>query len=148
MAGDGELEQAKQVFADQNLLEKVTFPGWVRGKQKEKLLQESAVFLFPSYHEGMPMAVLEAMGYGLGIVTTKVGGIPKLIQDGENGFCKEAGDVDSLAEALICLLKDGSKRMEMGMAARKLADESYGLDQHLHRLQKIYEKACRPAGIR
>ncbi len=148
MAGDGELEQAKQVFADQNLLEKVTFPGWVRGKQKEILLQESAVFLFPSYHEGMPMAVLEAMGYALGIVTTKVGGIPKLIQDGENGFCKEAGDVNSLAEALICLLKDDSKRMEMGMAARKLADESYGLDQHLHRLQKIYEKACRPAGIR
>ena len=56
--------------------------------------------------------------------------------------------MNSLAEALICLLKDDSKRMEMGMAARKLADESYGLDQHLHRLQKIYEKACRPAGIR
>lgn len=73
MAGDGEMNQVKQAFEEKQLLERVTFPGWVRGEQKEQLLRESAIFLFPSYHEGMPMAVLEAMSYGLGIVTTEVG---------------------------------------------------------------------------
>ena len=141
MAGDGEMEQLKQAFDERNILQSVTFPGWVRGEEKEKLLQESAVFLFPSYHEGMPMAVLEAMGYGLGIVTTKVGGIPKLIQDGRNGFCKEAGDVDALTEALLYLLKNEAGRRNMGSAARKLANEKYGLEGHLQKLQKVYEKA-------
>ena len=48
----------------------------MRGQEKARLFAESAVFLFPTYNEGMPMVVLEAMSYGLGIVTTTVGGIP------------------------------------------------------------------------
>ena len=51
IAGDGEAEKVKKLLKEKQLLEKVSFPGWVRGEQKEKLLQESSVFLFPSYHE-------------------------------------------------------------------------------------------------
>lgn len=142
MAGDGEMNQVKQAFEEKHLLERVIFPGWVRGEQKEQLLRESAIFLFPSYHEGMPMAVLEAMSYGLGIVTTEVGGIPRLIQDGKTGFCKKAGDVNALAEALECLLTKENVRKDMGLAARRIAEEHYGLANHLQRLQQLYEKVC------
>ena len=78
MAGDGELAEVKKLFEDRDLLESVSFPGWVRGADKDKCLKESGLFLFPSYYEGMPMAVLEAMAYGMAIVTTRVGGIPHL----------------------------------------------------------------------
>lgn len=143
MAGDGEMEQLREAFADRKLSERVTFPGWVRGEEKEKLLQENGIFLFPSYHEGMPMAVLEAMSYGMGIVTTQTGGIPKLIQDGENGFCKQAGDISSLSDALIRLLTDPAMARDMGCRARELAVQQYSLERHLQALQEVYEKVGR-----
>lgn len=143
MAGDGELDQVRQAFADRNLQDKVDFPGWVRGEEKEKLLQESSVFLFPSYHEGMPMVVLEAMAYELGIVTTNVGGIPQLILNGQNGFCEKPGDTDSMSRDLMTLLTDEDLRKRFGYAARELVDEKYGLESHLQKLQKIYREVCR-----
>lgn len=138
MAGDGDMIRLEKAFADKGLSEYVVFPGWVRGVEKEKLLQESAVFLFPSYHEGMPMCVLEAMGYGLGIVTTNVGGIPRLIQDGENGFCKKPGDIEALSAAMNDLLADCEKCERLGTQARKLVSEKFGLEQHLQKIQQVY----------
>ncbi|MDD6811830.1 MAG: glycosyltransferase family 4 protein, partial [Lachnospiraceae bacterium] len=104
MAGDGQMEPVKEAFHKKNLSGAVEFPGWVRGPEKEKLLRESAVFLFPTYHEGMPMAVLEAMGYGMGIVTTGVGGIPKLITQKENGYLEKPGQTQAMAQDVMELL--------------------------------------------
>lgn len=142
MAGDGEMQQVKAAFADRQLTDKVVFPGWVRGEQKEKLLRECGIFLFPSYHEGMPMAVLEAMGYAMGVVTTNVGGIPRLIRDGGNGYLKEPGDVRALAQAVISLLQNKADCKEMGKRARELAEKEYGLERHLEKLQAVYESAA------
>lgn len=141
MAGDGETERVKKVFSDRGLTADVLFPGWVRGEEKERLLRESGIFFFPSYHEGMPMAVLEAMAYGMGIVTTSVGGIPQLIQDGENGYLTEPGDVEAMSEALESLLKDKTHPTALGRAAREKAEAEYGLERHLEKLGNIYEKA-------
>lgn len=141
MAGDGETERVKKAFSDRGLTADVLFPGWVRGEEKERLLRESGIFFFPSYHEGMPMAVLEAMAYGMGIVTTSVGGIPQLIQDGENGYLTEPGDVEAMSEALESLLKDKAHPTVLGRAAREKAEAEYGLERHLEKLGNIYEKA-------
>lgn len=67
------METIKQELKKQGLTDGVSFPGWVRGETKERLLKESRIFFFPSYNEGMPMAVLEAMAYGMAILTTDVG---------------------------------------------------------------------------
>lgn len=141
MAGDGEMEELRHSFEERGLSDRVCFPGWVRGEEKETLLRESSIFLFPSYHEGMPMAVLEAMSYGLAVITTDVGGIPRLIQDGINGFCRKAGDVEGMSQALCRLLEQESSARELGEKARRLAEENYGLEKHLQRLQEVYERA-------
>lgn len=60
----------------------VEFPGWIRNEQKKQYLREADIFLLPSYNEGMPMAILDAMGCGLPIVSTDVGGIPKIVRQG------------------------------------------------------------------
>lgn len=142
MAGDGEMEQVKGAFLEKGLLETVSFPGWVRGKEKERLLEESGVFLFPSYHEGMPMALLEAMAYGLGIVTTSVGGIPQLIQDGENGFLTMPGETAAMAEAVERFLTDNDCLAACGRAAREKAESEYSQERHLAKLEAVYERAC------
>lgn len=142
MAGEGQIQQLKEAFAQKNLSDEVEFPGWIRGEAKEKLLRESAVFLFPTYHEGMPMAVLEAMGYGMGIVTTQVGGIPKLIFPGKTGYLEEPGAVQKIAQDVISLLQEEELCRKLGQQARKLAEEKYSLEAHFEKLEQTYRKAC------
>ena len=145
MAGDGDVDQIKSAFADKKISSSVVFPGWVRGKDKERLFRESAVFLFPSYHEGMPMAVLEAMSYGMGIVTTAVGGIPKLIQNGENGYVRQPGDVETISSDVVRLLTDKDRCVVYGSRARDNVKENYSREQHLKRLSEIYESVAHDA---
>lgn len=142
MAGDGQMKQVREAFDEKNLLSDVTFTGWVRGQEKDKLLQQSAVFLFPSYNEGMPVAVLEAMGYGLGIVTTTVGGIPQLIAHGRSGFLEAPGDLTAMAEDVSELIQDDGLCRDMGEAARETVEQKYSLKMHLRKLEETYRKAC------
>lgn len=142
MAGDGEMARVREAFSRKGLAGDVTFPGWVRGEEKERLLRESGIFLFPSYHEGMPMAVLEAMAYGLGIVTTTVGGIPQLIAHGRSGFLEAPGDLSAMAEDVSALIKDEELCRNMGELARKTAEQKYSLKIHLQKLEETYRKAC------
>lgn len=59
------------------------------------------------------MSILDAMGYGLPIVSSNVGGIPKIVHNGENGFCCNAGDVTSMASGIITLLMDEKKEKKL-----------------------------------
>lgn len=142
VAGDGEKERLQRAFTDRGLAESVSFPGWVRGEEKERLLEKSSIFLFPSYHEGMPVAVLEAMAYGLGIITTTAGGIPQMLRDGESGYLTVPGDVEAMARAMEKLLADERQLAALGRAARDRAVSEYSLERHLEKLEEIYERAC------
>ncbi|MCM1266971.1 MAG: glycosyltransferase family 4 protein [Bacteroidales bacterium] len=146
MAGDGEMARVKDAFLQKGLLDAVCFPGWVQGEEKEKLLRESGIFLFPSYHEGMPVAVLEAMAYGMGIVTTTVGGIPQLIRDGESGALVSPGDMERMAAAAERFLTDEAYLAACGRAARARAISEYSLESHLEKLSEIYQRACQESG--
>ena len=140
MAGDGELAEVKKLFEDRDLQKDISFPGWVRGADKDKCLKESGIFLFPSYYEGMPMAVLEAMAYGMAIVTTRVGGIPHLLEDGVSGYLCEPGDIEGLSKRLLELSKDGDKRRKMGERARQKAIEEYSMESHIKKLMDLYDR--------
>lgn len=142
MAGDGEMARLKEAFLKKGLTKDVSFPGWVRGEEKERLLRESGIFLFPSYHEGMPMAVLEAMGYGLGIVTTTVGGIPQLIDHKKSGFLETPGNVKAMAKDVSALIEDETLGRNMGELAKRAVEQKYSLEIHLRKLEETYRKAC------
>lgn len=138
VAGDGEIEQVKAKVEAEGLTEHFAFPGWVRGEQKERLLEESDVFFLPSYTEGMPMSVLDAMGYGLPIVATNVGGIPRIVHEGENGFMREPGDTAGFADALIQILTDNALRSNFGEESLKIVKSRYSLEKHIESLEKVY----------
>ena len=115
------------------------FPGWVRGETKDKLLREADVFFLPSYNEGMPMSVLDAMGYGLPVVSTNVGGISKIVHDGENGYCCEAGNTEIFADRIIHLLSDDKWRYTASISSIEIVRKGYSLNAHLQRLESVYE---------
>lgn len=138
MAGAGEEAHVKSMFQERNVLHNVMFPGWIRGDEKEKLLQQSKFFLFPSYNEGMPMAVLEAMAYGMGIVTSNVGGIPKLIEDGINGYLCNPGDVSDISKKMISLIENEERYEKCSTSARKKAIERYSFESHVKKIIEVY----------
>lgn len=116
----------------------VQFPGWVRGAEKEKLLSESMIFLLPSHMEAMPMSLLEAMGYGLPMVTTNVGGIPNLTGDGPQAQLVDVGDSGRMAKAVVRLLTDETAWREASLASFQRAQSEYGFEKHLDRIEAVY----------
>jgi glycosyltransferase involved in cell wall biosynthesis len=76
------------------------------------------VFTLPSYNEGLPMSMLEAMAAGKAVVVTPVGGIPEAVQDHENGLLVPIGDVDQLVYAFRQLFSDVALRRTWGQGAR------------------------------
>jgi glycosyltransferase involved in cell wall biosynthesis len=108
------------------------------------MLHRAAVFFLPSYTEAMPMSILEAMGYGLPVVSTNVGGIPQLVQQEENGYLCQPGDVQSFADALIRLLQDPQLREEMGKRSLDIVQTGFSLKAHTDGIERVYEEILSP----
>ncbi len=143
-AGSEADEKAIKQLVDENgVTENVVFPGWVRGNEKDRLLREADMFFLPSYNEGMPMSVLDAMGYGLPVVSTNVGGIPKIVHDGRNGICCDTGDVKKFSEGIIKILRKDGFREKCSEESYKIVCDGYSLQGHIKALERIYEKIMR-----
>lgn len=119
MAGDGETDRLRELVSELGLDRTVTIKDWISPQEREALSKEASVFILPSYNEGLPMALLEAMSWGLAVITTPVGGIPGLIKHKENGILVEPGDVDQIASAIRMLIENEALRSELGHAARE-----------------------------
>ncbi|MGE7683276.1 glycosyltransferase family 4 protein [Peribacillus simplex] len=138
-AGDGEIEQVKHLINENELEDIVTVLGWVNSEQISDLLKEVDFLVLPSYNEGLPMAILEAMNYGLPIISTYVGGIPEVINNNDNGYLILPGDTDGLTKALASLLTNEQLRVEMGMKNREIILNRFDIQALMKDLSSIYQ---------
>ncbi len=138
LGGDGELAQVRARATELGLADHVELLGWVRGEDKARLLAAATVYLLPSYNEGLPVSVLEAMAAALPIVTTPVGGIPEAVTDGVEGFLVAPGDIGALADRLDQLLGDVQLRRRMGEAARHKVEVAFSASAVLPQLEAMY----------
>lgn len=143
VGGDGQLAEARRLAVELGLADRVTFEGWVDANRRATLLNEVDVYVLPSYNEGLPMSVLEAMAAGLPVVTTTVGGLPELITSGQDGLLIEPGNVDALAEAVMDLTTDPVRRSSLGAAARARVAARYSRPVVLGLLEEIYVETVR-----
>lgn len=120
--------------------EQVKRAGWVSGQEKLDLLAEADVFVMPSYREGMPNALLEAMAAGLPCVASSVGGIPDIITDGETGFLVEARDVTDLARALQKLISSPDLRRTMGLCAQNKVIRDHSLEIAVSKFEVLFKQ--------
>ena len=116
MYGDGEVAEVRKIVENNGLQGSVEVNGRVNHSEVGLLYDTADALVLPSYAEGLPMSVLEAIGKGLPVVSTNVGGIQEAVIDGENGFIVAPGDVEQLSERLETLLKDAVLREKMGKA--------------------------------
>lgn len=137
--GDGEREMAEKICQEKGIAEHVTFLGWVRGEEKEKLLKECSMYVLPTYHEGMPMSILEAMSYGMAVVSTYTGGIPHLIRNKESGLLCGAGNIKELRENLLTLLGNDRLRERIGKQAAEKIRKEFEVTAAVKKLLKLYE---------
>ncbi len=140
LAGSGDTEPTVNEIKRLGLEETVILPGWIRGDEKEKLLRESAIFLLPSHMEAMPMSILEAMGYGLPIVSTEVGGIPQVVEKDVNGKLYAPRDVESIASGIIEYLTAKDLYDDASKKSLEIADNNYSFEAHIKKIEDIYVK--------
>lgn len=120
----------------------VCFPGFVRGAEKLRWLQEASLLALPSYAEGLPVALLEAMAAGLPVITTPVGGVGDFFVHQVNGLLVSPGDLPALASAIVHLLNDDPLRRAMGEHNRQQALEQFATPQYARRLLAVYEEVA------
>ena len=139
-AGNGEIEKGQQLCIEQGIQEQVDFLGWIESIQKQTVFQKASIYCLPSWGEGFPMGVLDAMAYGIPIVTTPVGGIPELIKDGVNGFIFEPYDIEALSIKLSLLIESKIKRSEFVREADKLVNGLLNISTINAQLSAAYEE--------
>ncbi|MGI2178558.1 glycosyltransferase family 4 protein [Shewanella frigidimarina] len=101
LGGDGDIDKFNNMSNNLGLENKVIFLGWISGDAKLDILNKADSFVLPSYNEGFPMGILEAMSCNIPVIASNVGGIPDAITSGEEGLLIDAGDVNSLIKAMI-----------------------------------------------
>lgn len=138
IGGDGDVSEAQRLVREMRLEEHFEFLGWVTGDTKKLRLRTSGVYVLPSYSEGLPMSVLEAMAAGLPIISTPVGGIPEAVTDGVEGFLVQPGDVEALADRIGRLLADPELARRMGEAARRKVETTFSAEVLLPQLEAMY----------
>ena len=136
--GTGEFEKVKALMEKLHLKNNVKLLGWIVGDEKDYYLRRAQLFILTSYDEGLPISLLEAMSYGLPVITTPVGGIPEVVDDGVEGFIVQPGDVDAIAEALTKLLSSTELCERMGKAGRERIENGYTPSAVFPILKSIY----------
>lgn len=140
LAGDEGEEEVRKRAKHLGIENAIELPGWVDGARKLAVQRRSDIFVLPSYFEGLPLGILEAMALGIAVVGTKVGGIPELVRSGVDGVLVAPGDVKGLADAIIGLATDPNRRQALRHAAYLNVKTNYRTDVVLQRLNEIYKQ--------
>ena len=140
IAGDGEIDKAKELIKKENLEDNIELLGWIDNNKKKEYLKNVDFYILPSYDEGLPMSVLEAMSYSLPVITTDVGGIPEIIQNEKNGLLVKPGDKESLEKAIKDLLENDNLRKDLSQNAYKTILDKFNFEKYEEDLLKIYKQ--------
>lgn len=141
LIGDGNLRPVLEKMVHKlRLKNNFLFLGIVTSR-KELLnyYQRNSIFVLPSYSEGMPSSILEAMSCGMPIVATNISGINEIIVDGEAGLLVPPRNPERLADAIIKLLSDEKLRRKMGSVGRKKVEKEFSWKKIAKKVKKIYE---------
>ena len=140
IAGSGDIQTANDLITSLQLNEFVSIRQWLDPEKRDELLLESDVFLLPSYNEGLPMSMLEAMAFGLPVIVTPVGGIPEIVSQGREGLFVQPGRIDEIAHTMEFLILNKQERGDMGIRA-SLRVEPLRIEKYVDSLISLYKKA-------
>lgn len=138
LCGSGsQADELPKLAADLEIATQVRFLGWVDEAGKEEQFRSTDLLVLPSYTEGMPNAVLEAMASGLPIVATNVGSLPQLVVDGHGGFLVDPHEIEPLADAMFRVLSNPELKEQMGRFNRRRVLEKHNVEHAWRRIATL-----------
>jgi glycosyltransferase involved in cell wall biosynthesis len=146
LLGGGDHAGYRARIAQLSLEDRVQAPGWTPPQEVRSFLARASIFVLPSFIENLPMALLEAMSYGLCPVVTPVGAVPEVVCHGVSGLIVPVGDARALADALRRLLSDQALMLSLGQASQRRFREGYEIGGYVTRLIGQYEAAIASLG--
>ena len=142
--GSGNAEKAAKHFVKEHNLEKcIVFFGWANSQAVDSILEKNDIFVLPSWAEGLPNAMIEAMAAGLATVVTSVGVILDYVKDGEHAIIVPPYDVAALESALTKIILDTELRKSIASNGHQLAIDSFSVEENTKRLGDIIGMAMR-----
>jgi glycosyltransferase involved in cell wall biosynthesis len=142
IAGRGNADvQARDFVQSNGLQDVIEFVGWVEGEAKEELLMNSDILILPSWAEGFPNAIIEAMAAKLAVVVTKVGNVPDLIKDGYHALLVPPKDSEALELAIDRLLLEPQFRVELAQRGHTFARDNFSVAQGIAKLTLVIDTA-------
>jgi colanic acid/amylovoran biosynthesis glycosyltransferase len=143
LAGDGEMRDALEALVRELGLEsRVRITGWISGDQVRSEIVAARALVLPSFAEGLPVVLMEAMALRRPVLTTFVAGIPELVRDAEDGWLFPAGDLEALVDAIrACLDATPESLGRMGRAARGRVLARHDVDVQAAKLQVLFERS-------
>ncbi len=148
LIGDGpERATLEARVAELGLTERVRFLGYRSQSEVAETLAQTDAFVLPSFAEGVPVVLMEAMAAGVPVVTTRIAGVPELVREGACGWLVPPGDVTALTEALTKVLRSRTERLAMGELGRAIVSEDFNMQTEAARLSHLiraYENGDSP----
>ena len=139
LAGDGELRsEIEALIGRYKLQDRVRITGWISGDEVREQILAARALVLPSFAEGLPIVIMEAMALKRPVISTFVAGIPELVHPGEHGWLVPAGDVEALADVMrACLETPVETLVRMGEAAHKRVLERHSVDTRGSQAQQV-----------
>lgn len=142
VAGNGEIEKGEILAKKLNIEDQVLFTGWISGDIKAKYFGKASIFCLPSYTEGFPMAVLDAWAHGIPVITTAVGGLPDILEHGENSLVFEPGNIRKLVENMETLISSRELRQKLSKASIHLSRDLFDTQTFSLQFDELYSQNC------
>jgi colanic acid/amylovoran biosynthesis glycosyltransferase len=144
LAGDGEMRpEVERMIAEYDLKEKIRITGWISGRQVRDEILGACGMVLPSFAEGLPVVIMEAMALRRPVISTYVAGIPELVIPGINGWLVPAGSVTELMAAMEDMLSKSTEQLAiMGDAAYARVTERHAIDTEAKKLAELFRGAA------
>nr|WP_319266783.1 glycosyltransferase family 4 protein [uncultured Draconibacterium sp.] len=120
IGGNGEIEKLSRFIRENKLSAIVEFVGWITKEEKANWLKKTDVYILPSYYEGLPISILEAMSYGHPIISTNVGGIPEIVKTHKNGILITPGNLAEIENAIDFFIRQPDQIKAYGIVSKQL----------------------------
>lgn len=140
MAGNGEIDAGRKLAKDLNIADRVFFEGWVDGIEKDRLFRSASIFCLPSYAEGFPMAVIDAMSYEIPVISTPVGGLLDIFSENEDLLMTQPGAILELAMKIDMLILSPDIGKKLAKSAKNKLKKHFDINLIAAKLTGLYDQ--------
>ena len=139
--GDGNARNEIVEIIERRKLKHIKLLSFKKGKELSKIIRDSLCTILPAeWYEPFGLSIIESFAHARPVIASRIGGIPEIVADGQDGFLVEVGKIEDLREKMLWMAAHPREAMEMGMAGRKKVEKEFCPETHYEKLMQLYKK--------